>query len=163
MRTNRQSRNEESTVDATATEPTADAQATDAPTPDAPATPATDTAKRGPRPALEVGEVTVRKSVRDDLKSRPSPTQNNPVFLAVKAADFDTPTDLVVDKDKVANVAKILRRSAQAELLNVGMTIFPGNPAATDDDGNEIEGKVIVTFQKAKEKKAKGKTAAVSG
>lgn len=143
---------ENTTVESTDTTPaTDDTQATPPASTDAPATSGTDEAKRAARPALEVGEIVTRKSVRDDLKSRPSPTQSNPVFLAVKGADFDTPTDLLVEADKVENVKKILRRAAQPELLNVGMTIFPGHPV------DEETGKLVVTFQKSREKKVKGK------
>lgn len=161
MRANRSGRTADTTEENTTVESTEnttqadDTTATDTATTD-PASTETET-KRAARPALEVGEVIVRKSVRDDLKSRPSPTQSNPVFLAVKSADFDTPTDLLADADKVENVKKILRRSAQPELLNVGMTIFPGHPVAVDEEGNEIPGKLIVTFQKSREKKVKGK------
>ncbi len=150
MRESRRGRTADTnTEESTVTEPTTDTQAE---------TPATETAgtesaeKRAARPALEVGEVKARTSARTDLKSRPSPTESNPVFIAVRDAEFDTATDLSVDPDKVANVVKILRRSAQPDKLNVGMTVFPGNPVDPED-----ETKVLVTFQKSREKKGSRK------
>ncbi len=157
MRTNRnRNATEETTVETTTDE-------TQAETTEAPATEAqgTDTAsdnKRGARGPLDVGTVTARVSSRTDLKSRPSPTETNPVYLAVKAADFDTPTDLSVDPDKVGAVVKILRRAAAPDKLNVGMTVFPGNPVDEADPT-----KVIVTFQKSAEKKrSKGAASATT-
>lgn len=118
-------------------------------------TPAT-TETRSPRPALNVGEVKVRASTRspEELTTRPSRISSDPVYLAVQGADFDAPTDLDVDPDKVEAVKKRLRSASDPSHLNVGMTIVPGHPKSPED-----ETKVVVTFIKRKERqvrKAKG-------
>jgi hypothetical protein len=122
---------------------------------------AAEKAKRAPRPAINVGEVTVRKSTRDltDLTSRPSRITGDPVYLAVKAAEFGEATDIVCAKDKVEAVSKRLRTASDAKHLNVGMTIVPGNPDATDDEGNVLEGQVVVTFIKRQERATRVKAA----
>lgn len=160
MRSNRNSTTETQTV----TENSAPIEAAPEATPQEPTDAASqaEKAKRAPRPAINVGEVTVRKSTRDltDLTSRPSRITSDPVYLAVKAAEFGEATDIVCAKDKVEAVSKRLRTASDAKHLNVGMTIVPGNPDATDDDGNVLEGQVVVTFIKRKERATRVKAAA---
>jgi hypothetical protein len=104
-----------------------------------------------PTPAkrnTNVGEISVRTSTRTDLSTRVSPSDTHPVFLAVKEAPFDTATDILVDPADVKTVIRIIRRSAQPDKLNVGMTVYAGNPVAEEDPS-----KVIVTFLKREERK----------
>lgn len=126
-------------------------------------------APRGPRQPINVGDVIVRKSARTDFTTRATPTDNNPVFLAVKHAEVGEPTDILVaaDEKKIAGTIAILRRAGTK--LNLGMHIAPkGTPGTMIDlsDGTSLivgaegypvdpdTGNVIVTFKTDHERKA---------
>lgn len=120
-------------------------------TPDAPKVdtkPETDTTKtesaatdRG-----DVGQVQIRKSTREITSVR-SRTSTDPIHKAVESAEKGTWYDIEVDDDgaKIERVARKLRAAAQK--FDVGMNIHPDNVAATDERGNRVPGRVLVTFR----------------
>lgn len=137
---------------ATITEPQA-AKATEAKDTKAAETAKQAEAKRAARPLINVGTPIVRKSSRTDFTTRATPTDSNPVFLAVKNAALDEPTDVLVENDskKVEGAISILRRAGAK--LNVGMHIAP-KPYPTE----EVDGKtyVVLTFKTSAERQVRG-------
>jgi hypothetical protein len=122
--------------------------------------------KRAPRPAINVGNVVVRPSTRTDFTTRATPTESNPVFLAVKAAPLDTPTDILVenDKRKIDGAISIMRRAGAK--LGVGMHIAPkgaeGYPTedveSLDADDNTVTTTyAVLTFKTSAERQVRGK------
>lgn len=109
---------------------------------------------RGPRAAINIGEVSARPSTRDISLARSSKTTNSEVYAIVRDAEFDVWTDIVADEANAKGVETYVRRSGQPKFLNVGINIAPGTyPPATDENGVEIPGKVLVGFRKTKERK----------
>ena len=105
----------------------------------APAT--TDAGDRG-----DVGTVTIRKS-RREITSVRTRTSTDPIHVAVQNAEAGTWYDIEVDDDgtKIERVNRKLRAAAQK--FDVGMNIASDHPAAEDDNGNRIPGKVLVSFR----------------
>lgn len=116
--------------------------------------------KRGPRPAINVGNVVVRPSSRTDFTTRATPTETNPVFRAVKDAPLNTPTDILVENDdkKVQGAISILRRAGAK--LNVGMHIAPKGVDGYPTE--EVEGTTyaVLTFKTDSERRVRGRKAA---
>jgi hypothetical protein len=113
--------------------------------------------KRGPRPAINVGDIVVTPSSRTNFATRATRMDSNPVYLAVQNADLDTPYDLHVDEDKVAGVISILRRSGAR--LGIGVHIASGPHPASD----QRDGAVVLTFKTGERQERKAKTEAVVG
>ena len=124
-----------------------------------------DTATTGnPNPAAvetaatergDVGTVSIRKSTREITSVR-SRTSTDPVHVAVKDAVKGEWYDIEVDDDgaKIERVARKLRAAAQK--YDVGMNIHPDNIPATNERGDKIPGRVIVSFRTGdRDKRAK--------
>lgn len=107
--------------------------------------------KRAPRPAINVGNVVVRKSERTDFTTRTTPTESNPVFLAVKNAELEEATDILVENDerKIQGAISILRRAGAK--LKLGMHIAP---KGTGYPTEEVEGTTyaVLTFKTSAER-----------
>jgi len=124
---------------------------------DAPATTESSASDRG-----DVGIVTIRKSTREITSVR-SRTSTDPIHVAVKDAVKGEWYDIEVDDDgaKVDRVARKLRAAAQK--FDVGMNIHPDTVPATDERGNRIPGKVLVTFRTGDRDKRPAKPAETAG
>lgn len=111
-------------------------------------------AKRGARPPINVGNVLVRKSTRTDFRTRTTPTDNHPIFLAVKGAAHEDPTDILIENDekKIAGAISLLRRSGTK--LKIGMSIAPKPYPTEEQDGVEY---AVLTFKTHAEQQDRGK------
>lgn len=115
--------------------------------------------KRAPRPAINVGNVVVRPSTRTDFTTRTTPTETNPVFLAVKGAELDVPTDVLVENDekRIQGAISILRRAGAK--LGVGMHIAPKPYPTEEVEGTEY---AVLTFKTSAERQVRGKSTEVA-
>lgn len=102
----------------------------------------TATAKRAPRPKINVGEVVVGAPVEGaDFRTRATPMDSNPVAQAVKAAELGKAYPLHVDADKVDGVLSILRRAGSRYGVRMNIGSAPYAPS------DQAEGKVVVLFR----------------
>ncbi len=121
-------------------------------------------AKRAPRPAISLGNVITRKSERTDFTTRATPTESNPVYLAVKNAEIDTPTDILVENtpDKISGAISILRRAAAPKMLNVGMHIAPKGAEGYPTENVDGVEYAVITFKTSAERQVRGKKSEVA-
>lgn len=113
-----------------------------------------DGKKRAPRLPINVGEVVVRPSSRTDFNIRNTPTETNPVFLAVKNAELGVATDILVQNDdkRISGAIALMRRSAGKN--KVGLHIAAKPYPVEEIDGVEY---AVLTFKTDTMRQNRGK------
>lgn len=113
------------------------------------------TTERTPRPKVEIGEITIRKSTREITRgSRSAASRDTPLFKTLEASVEGTEMFGVVQEVHTTNpdgVKSLLRRYA-TQIPGLGVSISPETP-----DSDETDGAKIVIFKTKAKKQVKAK------